>query len=193
MLRARFVVPCLLTAILTVACAEPPNREMDQAQGAIEAARAAGADVYATDEFEAAVDALARAGDAVELDDYRLALNLAIDSRERAQLAAKLAVEGRSLARGAAERAVAEVSALVGRARARLGNPEVTRLPAGSLSEPEAVIAAAEQSLQEARAALDADEYQRAIDAAEGVAARVEGALRAIDLAAAAPAPPRPR
>jgi hypothetical protein len=166
---------------------------MNQAQGAIDTARAAGAAVYAADEFAAAVEALERSEEAARESDYRLALNLAIDSRERAQNAAAQAVEARAQARGAAERAVAEVSALVGRARARLGNPEVARLPRRQLAEPEAIIEAAEESLQEARSALDADEYQKAIDAAEGVAARVEGALRALDLAAAGPAGRRPR
>lgn len=184
---------CALLVSFTIACAEPPSKEMNQAQGAIDAARAAGAPEYAADEFNAAVEALARAEDAVDQSDYRLALNHAIDSRERAQGAVKLAVEGRALARGAAERAVAEVSALVGRARARLGDPEVTRLPRGSLAEPVAQIESAEESLQEARSALDADEYQEAIDATEGVASRVQGALRAIDLAAAAPVGRRPR
>ena len=184
---------CALLVSFTIACAEPPSKEMNQAQGAIDAARAAGAPEYAADEFNAAVEALARAEDAVDQSDYRLALNHAIDSRERAQGAVKLAVEGRALARGAAERAVAEVSALVGRARARLGDPEVTRLPRGSLAESVAQIESAEESLQEARSALDADEYQEAIDATEGVASRVQGALRAIDLAAAAPVGRRPR
>src|SRR5690606_17977147 len=45
-------------AILAGACAEPPDKEMQQAQGAIEAARAAGADRYAHDEFVAAQEAL---------------------------------------------------------------------------------------------------------------------------------------
>jgi hypothetical protein len=191
--RAVSAAACLLLIGLTIACAEPPSKEMNQAQGAIAAARAAGADVYASDEFDAAVDALTRSEEAASQSDYRLALNLALDSRERAQNAARLAVEGRAGARGAAERAVAEVAVLVDRARARLENPEVARLPRRSLVDQEATIETAEGSLQEARAALDADEYQKAIDATEGVAARVQEALRAIDLAAAAPAGRRPR
>ena len=76
-----------------VACGEPPDKEMHQAQGAIDAARAAGADTYAPDEFKAAVDALARAQDAVAQRDYRLALNNALDSRERAQNAARMGAD----------------------------------------------------------------------------------------------------
>jgi len=57
---------------------------MDQAQGALDAARAAGAERYATAEYQAAATALKNAQDAVAQRDYRLALNHALDSRERA-------------------------------------------------------------------------------------------------------------
>ena len=103
----------LITAILSASCAEPPNKEMNQAQGAIDAARAAGADRFATIELTAAVDALKRSEEAVASGDYRQALSHALDSRERAQNAAKMAVDGRADARGQAERAVAEVATLL--------------------------------------------------------------------------------
>jgi hypothetical protein len=60
---------------------------MDQAQGSIDAARAAGADRFATEQYGAAVKALQNAQDAVALRDYRLALNYALDARDRAQRA----------------------------------------------------------------------------------------------------------
>ena len=88
-----WLVLIFCTAFLASACGDPPTREMDQAQGAIDAARAAGADRYATEEYQAAVDALKQAQEAVAQRDYRLALNHAIDSRERAQNAAKQAAE----------------------------------------------------------------------------------------------------
>lgn len=192
----RFGLPraCVLASLIAAAaCAEPPSKEMNQAQGAIDAARAAGAATYAPEEFAAAVAALERAEQAVADRDYRLALNHALDSRERAQNAARLAVEARARARGAAERAVAETAALLGRARSRLEDPEVARLPRRMLAEPVAVIEASENSMQEARTALEADDYQRAVDHLEGVAARLQAVLRAIDSAAAAPGSRRPR
>ena len=64
-------------------CGEPPSKEMHQAQGAIDAARAAGAERYAADTLAAAVKALAQADLAANQRDYRLALNHALDSRER--------------------------------------------------------------------------------------------------------------
>ena len=120
----------LIIVILSASCAEPPNKEMNQAQGAIDAARAAGADKFAAAEFTAATDALKRSEDAVAAGDYRLALNHAIDSRERAANAAKLAVEGRADARGEAERAIAEVATLLARAQTQLKDPALARLNA---------------------------------------------------------------
>ncbi len=54
----------------------------------------------------AADEALKNANVAVEQRDYRLALNDALDSRERAQNAAKLAVDGKAAARSAADQAI---------------------------------------------------------------------------------------
>src|SRR5262250_2964899 len=107
MLRCRALLPLVLVAAIASACAEPPDREIQQAQSAIEAARAAGADVYAHDEFAAAQTALKNANDAVTQRDYRLALNNALDARERAQNAAKEAGERKIVARGDADRAIA--------------------------------------------------------------------------------------
>lgn len=172
---------------LTIACAEPPSKEMNQAQGAIDAARAAGADRYAPTELDAAVTALAASEQAASVRDYRLALNHALDSRERAQNAAVATVEARAKARGDAERALAEVEALHARARTRQRDPEVRALPARSTREATTTIAAVEIALQEARSALGAEDYPRVIRLLDGRAAALESALIALDDAAAAP------
>ena len=121
--------PALLAIVSLVACGEPPDKEMHQAQGAIDAARAAGAETYAPDEFKAAVDALTRAQDAVAQRDYRLALNNALDSRERAQNAAKMAADGKAAARSAAERLLADVTSAIAVSAARLQAAEAARAP----------------------------------------------------------------
>ena len=92
MFRVRFVLlaTVLVLGTLMSACGgEPPEKEMQQAQGAIDAARAAGAPEYAKDEFDAAVKALDRANQAAADRDYRQALNDALDARTRAQTATK--------------------------------------------------------------------------------------------------------
>lgn len=190
MLRAcALVIPLLLL----VACAEPPSKEMHQAQGAIDAAKAAGAEQYAADALKAAVDALARADVAVAANDYRQALANALDSREHAQNAAKTAVDARARARGDAERELAEATALVQRAEARLGAPDTARLPRRVVAPAQAAVDTAKTTLQKARAALDQEEYAQVGKAAATVTAQIEAALLTIDPPAAAPARGRKR
>jgi hypothetical protein len=132
---------------------------MNQAQGAIDAARAAGADKFAVPELTAATDALKRSEEAVAAGDYRQALSHAIDSRDRAQNAAKMAVDGRADARGQAERALAEVVTLLSRAQSELKAADAARINARVLRAPQATVTAAEKMVQEARRALQADDY----------------------------------
>lgn len=183
-LRVFRIIRVLPFIIWLAACAEPPSKEMNQAQGAIDAARAAGADEYAATEMAAATDALRRAEEAVAQRDYRLALSLAIDSRTEAQNAAKRAVDARSTARGDAERAVAEVSTLVAHAHDRLKDPALAAVPRSTLDRPRATIATAARTVQEARAALKAGDYARASALTHGLAKRVQAALTTIDTAA---------
>ena len=183
----------LVIVILSAGCAEPPNKEINQAQGAIDAARAAGADRFAAAEFSAATDALKRSEEAVTAGDYRLALNHAIDSRERAQSAAKMAVEGRADARGQAERAIAEVATLISRAQAQLKDPDIVRLNGRTLRAPRATVAAAEKLVQEARSALAREDYATVTKALNGAAADLQAALTEIDAVASPGAPRRKR
>jgi HAMP domain-containing protein len=174
----------LVILLLSASCGEPPNKEINQAQGAVDAARAAGADRFAATEFAAATDALKRAEEAVAAGDYRLALNHAIDSRERAQSSAKMAVEGRADARGQAERAIAEVATLISRAQAQLKDPDIVRLNGRTLRKPRATVAAAEKMLQEARSALAGENYAAVTTALNGAAADLQAALTEIDAVA---------
>lgn len=185
--------PLVLPLFLILAgCSEPPSKEMNLAQGALDAARAAGAEEYAPAEFASAAGALKQSEEAVIQQDYRLALSLAIDSRSRAEGAAKAAVENRAKARGDAERVLAEANALLAQARARLADPVVSKLPRRTLAEARDALAAEEKTLQEARAAVEGSDYRRSTDLAQAVSPRVQDILAAIDKAVAPP-PPRKR
>jgi hypothetical protein len=181
----------LIITILSAGCAEPPNKEMNQAQGAIDAARAAGAEKFAAPEFTAAVDALKRSEDAVAAGDYRQALGHAIDSRERAQNAAKMAVDGRTEARGQAERTISEVATLLDRAQTELKAPELARNT--RLRAARTAVADADQVLQEARTALKGEAYAQVETVLQGVAARLQATLSEIDDVNASRPPSRKR
>jgi hypothetical protein len=166
---------------------------MNQAQGAIDAARAAGAEQYAPTELAGAVDALKRADEAVAQRDYRLALNNALDSRERAQNAAKAAGVARAQARGNAERLVAEVATLLAQARARLAADPSARTPRRAVQEQREIVDAVDKRLQEARAAIAADDYPGAVKAATGLAAQLQRVLRVLGDVIGQPAQQRRR
>jgi hypothetical protein len=166
---------------------------MNQAQGAIDAARAAGADRFAAAEFTAAQDALKKSEQAVADGDYRQALSHALDSRERAQNAAKLAVDGRADARGQAERAIAEVATLLSRAHAQLKAADAARLNPRTLEGPRSTVAATGKMLQEARTALKAEDYPAVTKALNSAAAELQAALTEIDAVASPRTAPRKR
>jgi hypothetical protein len=167
--------------LLSAACGAPPNKEMDQAQGAIDAARAAGADRYATTEYAAATDALKNANDAVAVGDYRLALNYALESREQAQNAARGAADAKARVRGEVERGITEITALIAQARLRLAAAERARVARRLLQQPRAELAAAEAALQKAGEAVSAEDYLAARETLTGVKERVDAALMAIN------------
>jgi hypothetical protein len=187
--------PLIFSALLifsSVSCGgEPPDNERQQAQGAIDAARAVGADQYAHDEFVAAQLALQNANEAVEQRDYRLALNHALDSRERAQNAAKMAADAKAAARVDADRAISSAADVLDSLRTRIANAESSRLAPRLLANPRKVMAAAERQVQEARTAYEQEDYPRAVTTAQSVTAPITAALK--EFPASAPAPARRR
>ena len=158
---------------------------MDQAQGAIDAARAAGADRYAATEYSAATDALKRAQDAVAQRDYRQALNEALDSREHAQNAAREAADTKAQLRGEVERDMAEIAALIAAANRRLAAATRARVPRQILDGPRQELAAVDESVQKAGEAMKADDYLSAKAALQGVKERIQRATRALGAPAA--------
>lgn len=172
---------------LLSACGEPPQKEMHQAQGAIDAARAAGADHFAVQELQAAVDALARAEQAVAARDYRLALGQALDSREQADAATRLATDRTAAARTAAESAVAAATTVVQQAAERLAAADVVKLPRRRTAPIRTTLTRAETALQEARAAAADERFEDAAGAAARATADAETALAEIETALTPP------
>jgi hypothetical protein len=154
------IVAAMLTSFVLAGCGTPPTREMDQAHGAIDAARAAGADRYATEQYESAVKALNSAQDAVAARDYRLALNYALDSRDRAQRAAKEAASQQVALRSGAERLLAELAAHLHSAKRQLSQAEQAKLPRRTLTNARDAIAQADLALQKAGTGIQEGEYQ---------------------------------
>lgn len=173
----------VLALVLLTACGTPPHKEIDQAQGAIDAARAAGADRLATEEFNAAIASLKLANDAVGQRDYRLALNHALESRERAQNAARVAAETHGRLRGEVERSLAEITALIAQAKGRLTTAERTRVARRVVTDARQSLTAANSDVQKAGAAVQAQDFALAQKLLSDAKERISQVITRLDTA----------
>lgn len=189
-MRRLFVLLC---TALVAACSTPPQKEIDHAQGALDSARAAGAEQYAAETYRGASQLLQQSHDAVAQRDYRLALAHALDASERAQAAAKEAADGKARARGEGERAAAILDDTVKELRERLAAAGAARIPARDLRHPRDVARAAESALQKTRTMLSAGDYLAAGEAIKGQIEAVREQIRLLDEALAARSKAAPR
>jgi hypothetical protein len=180
----RLLLSLAVTAALAVAaCGDPPDKEIEQAQGAIDTARAAGADQYAKTEFAAAEDALKRAHEAVAQRDYRLALNNALDARERALAAAKESADRKTTARADAERELLDAMTALNEMHAKARGAEASHVPPKTLLSVRRVITDSEDAVQKARAAFDKSDYLTVIASARETNARLRAVAQEVDAA----------
>jgi hypothetical protein len=154
----------LLILVVTVCagvlsgCSSPPQKERDQADSAIAAAKAADAAQYAPEDLKKAETSLAEYNSAVSQGDYRLALSHAISARDFAYTAAKVAGERKAAARGEAERLIVDFEGLIMVARTRVGGAPA--LPPPVLTRTKTTLRTADKRLQEARSLLDKQDFK---------------------------------
>ncbi len=161
-----------LAATGAAGCSAPPEKERNQAEGAIAAARVAEAADYAPAELEAAVAAIKAYDQAVAAGDYRLALNEALSARDTAYQAAKLAGDRKAAARGEAERLIVDLEGLLIVARSRLAGTPPTLSPQAA-ARTRVAVKRAPGLLQEARARLDRQDFR-------GVTKLLQGPVQAL-------------
>lgn len=154
----RFGLAALLAG-LAVCCSSPPSKEHEQAEAALNAARAADAATYAPDELQAAEAALGKYDQAVAQKDYRQALSDAIDARDRGFDAARQAATQKAAARAELQSAITDVDTLIKTATARLSSSAGPRLAGPAADHLRAAVRTATTALQEARTNLDQQHY----------------------------------
>lgn len=179
-MRRRLSRVVLVLALLS-GCSEPPQKEIDQAQAAVDAAKSAGANQYAADEYTAATTALQKSHDAVAQRDYRQALNYAIDARQRAADAAKQSDIARSHTRAAAEKLVTECSARASQLDTDIKVAEGARVAPRDLRSARTTLADAQTALQETRKSMDAGNYGEVVTGLTEVRRKLEAAVAAVD------------
>jgi Domain of unknown function (DUF4398) len=180
--RCAVVSVAILVSSLIAGCGDdPPAKELQQAQQAIDEARASGADRYSNEEFNAAQEAVKRAQAAVVARDYRQALNDALDARDRAQNASKDAVDKKAKAKVDADRTLHDAALTIVDARAKLRAAETAhRVPARVLAPLRRDIDDAETRVQEARTAFDNGDYLTAIPPLNASMQRLNVSVRAL-------------
>jgi hypothetical protein len=163
-------------ALAVAGCADPPQKELDQAQAAIEVAVSSGAERLDPDGLTAARAALAQARDAVAQRDYKAALSHALDSRERAQAAARAAANAQARARTDTERDLREVTALLAQVQRAVAAAPPS-VPRASVRRARAADARLSIALQKTRAAVEAQDYGTAQAALPGLRTELDGLL----------------
>lgn len=177
------VSAAILASSLIAGCGDdPPTKELQQAQQAIDEARASGADRYSTEDFTAAQEAIKRSQAAVVARDYRQALNDALDARDRAQTAEKDAVDKKAKAKVDADRVLHEAALAVVNARAKLRAAETAhRVPVRVLVPIRRNIADAETRVQEARTAFESGDYLSVIGPLNAEMERLNSDVKTLD------------
>jgi len=175
---SRFV---LLLALVVSGCSEPPQKEIDQAQASVDAAKTAGADTYAAEEYNAAVTALQKSHDSVDQRDYREALNYAIDARQRATEAAKQAGIAKAHTKVAAEKLVTDCSTRVSQLDTDIRVAQGAHVAPRDLRSARTTLADAQNALQETRIAMEAGKYAEVLSALTEVRRKLDAAIAAVD------------
>lgn len=176
--RRLFAIGCLVLSL--AGCSEPPQKELDQAQAALDSARAAGADRYAGTEYTAAVSALDKARAAVDQRDYRQALNYAIDSRQRATEATRVAADAKVRARRDVEALYNATQTRANELQASIRTAESGGVAAKSLKGVQGVLADARARLQEASAAMSGTNFEDATKQLTEVRGKLDAAFAAL-------------
>jgi hypothetical protein len=191
--RWRFVSAVIVASNSILACGgNPPDKEIQQAQTAVDAARAARAERYAKDDFSASTDALKNAHAAVDARDYRLALNYALEARDRAESAARDAADRKATARSNADRALRNAALAIVDVRAKLKSAQAGQKPLRVLNAARSAAADGENHVQEARAAFAREDYPEVMEILAAPSARLRESIRELDGGNASPAK-RPR
>jgi Domain of unknown function (DUF4398) len=177
----RRVAVAICTLLVLTGCSEAPQKEIDRAQGAIDAARAAGAELYAPEPFGAATTAMQQTHEAVQQRDYRLALSRAIDANERALEAARQAADGKARAQSDADAAITRTAITIRQLEERLKVADTMRLPARDVDAPRKSRANAERALQEARAAVAVSDYAGVHRRIEGLPEKITGEIHTLN------------
>lgn len=186
--RRIYAAVSVALVVMLAGCAKPPDSELTAAKNAVEEARSAGAE-YVGEVFKGAEDALQKANEEIKAQEGKFALarnydkakELLTKAKAEAEKAKTDAAAAKEKAKGEAEAAQKEAQTALNEAKASLAKAPKGKGTKADLEVMEGDLRAAEQSLLEAQAALDKQDYLGAKSKAQSVkdkAAAVAGQVR---------------
>lgn len=172
-------IAALLTAIWLVGCEKPPQIEIDNAKAAVENARNAEAEKYATQMFKALKDSLDAGLKEVEAQNQRFALLRNYDKAKqtltgvtsRSQQVIDSARENKEKIRRATQEAVAKASAAIDSTVALIARAPRGKESKEVIAQWESQLQGLTPSLQQAQADLQAENFTAAQRTAEMIQA----------------------
>ena len=181
----------LLTCALLACGGDPPKAELDGASTALQAAKAAGAEKYASGQLAAAQAAYDKAEGAYKAEADKLfkeweAVNpLISDAKGKADQAKSSAAQAKSKAKGSAESAIAAAAASIDAARAGLDAAPAGKGTEGDVDQLRADLDAAGADLSSARSAVGREDFASATSKANGAKSAAEAVAGGVAAATA--------
>lgn len=170
----------VLALIALVACAKPPQQQIDAAKAAVAAAKAAQADVYAADSLkaasdkEAALDAELATQQSKFFKSYTLATQMTTELQTLADKAKADAVSGKEKAKADADAAIAAGDTAVNTAREDLKKAPKGKGSTADVAAMTGDVDTAAKAIADAKADVTAEKYTDAKTKAEGAKAGAE-------------------
>jgi len=169
------VLAAALALAGVVACAKAPQEDITAVQAEIDNAKAAQADVWAPNEFQAADQAMSAANAEVATQDqkwfknYDKAKELLARAKEEAAKATAAAAANKEQARKDAETSLTDADTALQAAEAALKVAPVTKDSKADLELYKSDLAALRGTLDGARASFAAEDYKKALESTASV------------------------
>jgi hypothetical protein len=179
-MRKLYASLLVLAMIALVACAKPPQQQIDAAKAALDAAKQAQADVYAPDSLKAAqdkaaaLDAELAAQQSKFFKSYKVATQLTTELQQLADKAKADAVAGKEKAKADAEAAITAADASVTAAKEALSKAPRGKGSKADLAAMQGDVDAAAKSIEDAKADMTAEKYLDAKTKADGAKAQAD-------------------
>ncbi|MGC8722982.1 MAG: hypothetical protein ACP5VF_03820 [Acidobacteriota bacterium] len=181
----------VLALAALVACAKPPQQQIDAAKAALQAAKAAQADVYAPDALKAAEDKAAAldtelaAQQSKFFKSYKVATQLTTELQQLADTAKQDAIAGKAKAKADAEASITAADASVTAAREALKTAPKGK---GSKADLEAMtkdVDDAAAAIETAKSDATAEKYMEAKTTADSAKAKADNVVQQVEQAKA--------